>query len=193
MVMYYNKRGTSQERIRMAKFTAYVPDDLWDAARAGRPSQNPSQLVQEGLRALVASTGTRPSFARAVPGDADEAVAALVPRLAEQAERAFQTGYREALEFARWQLESKRGDWAWVNLEELADVDWNVTEWIKRGGDEPVLVSFYLEKDPGWARAMGTPDMPVLSGAEMMGFVEALRTVWAQVREGEPGIGAGDA
>lgn len=47
----------------MPKFTIYVPDELWDAARVDRADQNPSSLVQQALRDLVGKRRAAPAFA----------------------------------------------------------------------------------------------------------------------------------
>ncbi|MDA8201298.1 MAG: hypothetical protein M0Z49_00760 [Chloroflexi bacterium] len=168
----------------MAKFTIYVPDDLWDAARVDHADQNPSSLVQRALRDLVGKRQAAPAFARAPSEEAAMTMISLAAQLSEQANREFQSGYREALEFIDWLLQHRQ-EQAWVDLELLADQNWNVMAWIQASGDDPSVIGFFEGKNPRYAALTGEPDMPVISGAHMDGFVDALRSLWTYVREGK--------
>jgi len=107
----------------------------------------------------------------------------LAARLAEQANREFQGGYREALEFVEWLL-AHREEHAWTDLEFLADLNWNVVAWIRASGDDPPILGFFESKNPAYFAVTAEPDMPVISGAHMEGFIDVLRSLWAFVREG---------
>ena len=83
----------------MAKFSVHVPDDLWDQVRAGARDRNTSQLVQQGLRKLVADEQGDPSYAGR-PEGADERIHELERRLAAEARVDYERGYTIALDAA---------------------------------------------------------------------------------------------
>lgn len=168
----------------MAKFTVYVPDELWDRAKANGPDQNASQLVQDALRAYASGIAPKPAFARRPPDDAEAVVSHLVPRLADEAESAYQTGYREGLDYA--------SESPWSELEHLAECNWSAREALRGADiDASPLVSFFRKRLPNSAeieQIFGpTAVLPLWSGAQMTGFMDALRIVWARTRAFQTG------
>lgn len=49
----------------------------------------------------------------------------------------------------------------------------------------PAIYEFFEGRNPAYLAATGEPDMPVISGAHMEGFVDTLKSLWAHVREGK--------
>ncbi|MGO9898134.1 MAG: hypothetical protein ACLP0J_00215 [Solirubrobacteraceae bacterium] len=83
----------------MAKFSVHVPDDLWEEVRAISSDRNASQLVQQGLRRLVAQQQGEPSYVGQPEGAADR-IQEIQARLAAEARDEYERGYRIALEVA---------------------------------------------------------------------------------------------
>ena len=163
----------------MAKFTVYVPDELWDRARASGADQNPSQLVQDALRVYVSEKTPKPAFARRRPDGAENTVSRIVPRLAQEAETAYQEGYREGLEYA--------AECPWSELEYLAECNWSAREALRGSDiDASPLYIYFRKKSPDAAaieQSLGPAAViPLWNGAEMTGFMEALTTVWGATR-----------
>ena len=167
----------------MAKFTVYVPDELWDRARASGADQNPSQLVQDALRVYVSEKTPKPAFARRRPDGAENTVSRIVPRLAQEAETAYQEGYREGLEYA--------AECPWSELEYLAECNWSAREALRGSDiDASPLYGYFRKKSTNAAEVeqLFGPEaiLPLWSGAEMIGFMDALRTVWDTARAVQP-------
>lgn len=167
----------------MAKFTVYVPDELWDRTRAIGADQNPSQLVQDALRVYVTEKTPKPVFARRRPDGAEHKVSQLVPRLAKEAETAYHEGYREGLEYA--------AECPWLELEYLAQCNWSPREALRGSDIEASSLFGYFRKKVANAaeveRLFGPQAVfPLWSGAEMTGFMDALRTVWDTARAFQP-------
>lgn len=167
----------------MAKFTVYVPDELWDRARASGADQNPSQLVQDALRVYVSEKAPKPAFARRRPDGVEDTVSRLAPRLAHEAQTAYQEGYREGLEYA--------AECPWSELEYLAECNWSAREALRGSDiDASPLYSYFRKKSPDAAEIepLFGPEavLPIWNGAEMTGFMDALKTVWDTTRAFQP-------
>ncbi|HTX13453.1 MAG TPA: hypothetical protein VME22_32850 [Solirubrobacteraceae bacterium] len=111
----------------MAKFSVHVPDDLWEEARAISPDRNASQLVQQGLRRLVAQQHGEPSYVGQPEGAADR-IQEIQVRLAAEARDDYERGYRIALDAA--------SDMSLHMINDLVDLNFDLRRWLepwKRG------------------------------------------------------------
>jgi hypothetical protein len=176
------------------KLSVSVPDSLWDQARDRRLDLNPSHLVQTALESWL-DEGRAAAFSTERPKDLDEHFAAARARLASQARKQFEDGYRAALESTeKVSLET-------VSL--LAEYRFDVRRWaenIARIGEEAAMG--LIPRDHAWggeelealvsalgglmSRLPGLDELGDPQPAFIRGFTQAMRDLWAETFEGEP-------
>ncbi len=151
----------------MPKFSVYVPDELWDSARAAEPHLNPSQLMQTALRRFVGEATARPVFTRERPADSRAQVAAVRAQLAQRARERYEAGYQQGLALAT--------TLPWEALDQLAELEWDLTRWDEeRDEDEdPEPYASLLEQalTPAYRR----------EATYRTGVGDALQDVWQAV------------
>lgn len=104
------------------KSSIYVPDDLWGFVSEEFPGDNPSQLVQRALRALMeATTESGPAYSERPPG-AEQRLAIVQDRLIREAREEYQRGYNGGVDIAQ-RLNHRA-------LERLARKKFNVLRWL---------------------------------------------------------------
>jgi hypothetical protein len=158
----------------MPKLSLYIPDDLWERARAVDPSLNQSQVAQRALQHWLETrpTGESPAFER--PADAVPVPEGLVQRFAGEAREQYQAAYRAAFQLAE--------RISWRSLDELASRGWDWASWLRHGGRDvlPALPAFLREGD---AEAASSRRRYTTS---TQGVIDGLRDIWESVQSGAP-------
>lgn len=158
----------------MPKLSLYVPDDLWNQARAVDPSLNQSQVAQRALQHWIE---TRPSVgpqAFEPPADSMPVPESLVQRFASEASEQYQAAYRAAFQLAE--------RISWGSLDELASRGWDWAAWLRHGGREilPALPAWLREGD---SEVSSTRRRYTTS---TQGVIDGLRDIWESVQTGSP-------
>src|SRR5437879_2375912 len=116
------------------KSTIYVPDELWDRARAlGSQGSNPSQLVQSALTEWVHLRAPRRFDAFEVPTNDDVTIDEALfqmERLRREAQSKYADGYAAGVRAA--------ANMSWSSLESFGEIGFDLTEWtdsIRNGID----------------------------------------------------------
>ena len=163
----------------MPKLSAYVADDLWEAAREVDRSLNPSQLIQTGLRALVGKTKQATPGLEPTP-DQREAVEQLREKLSAEATELYRNGYNDGLDAASHMV--------WWQFDLLASNDWDLRKWISAHDDfveaidlfahgrdrKPIDMATWQSWHDGLAQSVSMHNR---------GIVDALRDVWESVMQ----------
>lgn len=158
----------------MPKLSVYVPDNLWDQARGAAQGRNVSQLIQDGLRAFLAASGTT---VMSTPPIEEARLAQVAAKKAAQARKGFEAGYGEGLDLAE--------EWPWEALDWLARVDFDAENL-----EDDDFPEFYTEDSTADKPLVVNPslikeryDEVVLGEGRLfrLGVKQALRDVWEAV------------
>ena len=117
--------------ISMPKLSVYVPDELWNAVRETIPSENASQLVQSGLRALVGSTEELPASFTAALSRPHPALEAVRVRLLDEALEGFRLGYEIGMERLATGL-------PWQMLDRMSEYDFDLLRLSEDGAADRI-------------------------------------------------------
>ncbi len=169
----------------MPKLSLYIPDALWQQARAIDPALNQSQVAQRALQHWIAAMrsdrqpaveppavepqAVEPS-AFEPPADAVPVLEGLVQKFANEAREQYQAAYRTAFELAE--------RISWRSLDELASRGWDWAAWLRHGGRDIVKAL------PAWLRE-GDPGMPPTrrrNTTSIQGVIDGLRDIWESVQ-----------
>ncbi|MBP1704794.1 MAG: hypothetical protein H6Q36_533 [Chloroflexi bacterium] len=158
----------------MPKLSLYVPDDLWNRARAVDPGLNQSQVAQRALQHWIETRPGPGSQAFEPPADSVPVPDSLVQRFAGEAREQYQAAYRTAFQLAE--------RISWRSLDELASRGWDWATWLRHGGRD-VLPSL-----PAWLREAdveGSANRRRYT-TSTQGVVDGLRDIWESVQTGSP-------
>jgi len=155
----------------MPKLSLYIPDDLWNRARAVDPALNQSQVAQRALRHWIDAQEARPPAAFEPPPDAAPPSEGLVRRFANEARDQYQAAYRAAMELAE--------RLSWRSLDDLASRGWDWAAWLRHGGRDVAgtLPAWLSDREPVAKRRNTT---------SIQGLVDGLRDIWESVQVGAP-------
>jgi hypothetical protein len=174
----------------MPKLSVYVPDDLWERARAVRPA-NTSLIVQEALSLLVRTKSTEPAYSGEAPVGTELTRDFLKSQFSQQARWRFEEGYRSGLDYLQ------ASQIPWKAFESFAEAGFDLRRWIASWFDEEVEEVDDLEPDgPDWLVRLGEHKYlgelakrygyhrPHPDRTYLLGFSRALRDVWRSVEYG---------
>ena len=168
----------------MSKLSVYVPDDLLTQARAADPELNPSQALQDALRARLVDRRARP-YAQVsdVLRQQKEAAERLV---LDRVTEAYGHGYAHGLFFAQ--------ALPWDAFEDFRAAGWDLRAWASDFDDHEYSIVNPTDDERregqslGWKELLGvaweqleiiptdTDGIPV--GVPAEGFADAVRDVW---------------
>lgn len=168
----------------MPKFSVYVPDDLWEQARAAEPELNPSQLMQTALRRHVGRSAGRPAFTRVRPQDSQALVANVRDQLMQRARQRYEEGYRHGLELLI--------EVPWEAIDQLARHDWDLNAWARASEESRTR---YTPDGETYGQDQAEPYYQTIVAAAntaytyestfRMGVTDALQDVWDDITRTE--------
>lgn len=171
----------------MPKFSVYVPDDLWEQARAAEPELNPSQLMQTALRRYVGRSAGRPAFTRERPSDSQALVANAREQLLLRARQRYEEGYQHGLKLVT--------DLPWESIDRLSRHNWDLNLWLQESDESR---NRYTPDGELYRQDELEPSFRTVSNAAnaaynhestyRMGVTDALQDVWDDITRTESWI-----